>query len=177
MKNQLSKILVVLIVFLSLTNCNTHNNESVTTKEANQEVTATETTVDISKFAIERESNLNFKETVDSLSVALKTGGWKISASHNIEHDLMKSGQTILPVVVLEICNPNYSGKMLLDDDMRYLSIIMPCRVSIYEKSNGKTYITLMNSIEMAKMIGGPIEEQIKVIQEEINQKILPFLK
>ncbi|MBN1651592.1 MAG: DUF302 domain-containing protein [Bacteroidales bacterium] len=176
MKNQLSKIVVLLILFMSVINCKASNDEKATTKITAQETT-TETSADISKFAIERESKLNFKETVDSLSVALKTGGWKISATHNIEHDLMKSGQTILPVMVLELCNPKYSGKMLLVDDMRYLSVLMPCRVSVYEKSNGKTYITLMNSIEMAKMIGGPIEEQIKVIQEEIDQKILPFLK
>ena len=179
MKNQLLKTLFVLVIAISLTNCNTDSkstSEYDSKKNAEKAVTTTETT-DISKFAIERESRLNFAETVDSLSLALKTDGWKISATHDIENDLKKSGQTILPVMVLEICNPNYSGKMLSVDDMRYLSIIMPCRVSIYEKSNGKSYITLMNTIEMAKMIGGPVEAQIKTIQEEIDNKISPFLK
>jgi uncharacterized protein (DUF302 family) len=180
MNNQLSKMLLVVVLFLSLTNCNATNkstNESSSKKSAGEILNTTETAADISKFTIERESRLNFTETVDSLSLALKTNGWKISAIHDIENDLKKSGQDILPVKVLEICNPKHSGKMLLVDDMRYLSIIMPCRVSIYEKSNGKTYITLMNSIEMAKMIGGPIVDQIKAIQEEIDNKILPFLK
>lgn len=177
MKKQLSKILLALIVFISISNCNAANNESATAKNAEQEVTTTKTAVDISKFAIERESRLNFTETVDSLTLALNTDGWKISAKHDLKSDLNKKGYTVSPVIILELCNPSHSSKMLLMDDMRYLSIIMPCRVSIYEKSDGKTYITLMNSIEMAKIIGGPIEDQIKVIQEEIDHKILPFLK
>lgn len=180
MKNQLLKMSVLIILFSLLTNCKETNNASdeSTTKESKKEIaTAIEKDVDISKVAIERESRLNFSETVDSLTIALQTDGWKISAKHDLENDLKKNGYTILPVKVLELCNPNHSSKMLLMDDMRYLSIIMPCRVAIYEKSDGKTYITLMNSIEMAKIIGGPIEEQIKVIQEEIDHKILPFLK
>lgn len=180
MKNKLSKMLMLAVLILSLTSCNETNNtsEETTTKEnLNEVVTTAETVGDISKFAIERESRLNFSETVDSLTLALQTDGWKISAKHDLQYDLKKNGYTILPVKVLELCNPNHSSKMLLMDDMRYLSIIMPCRVAIYEKSNGNTYITLMNSVQMAKMIGGPIEGQIKEIQEEINNKILPFLK
>ena len=34
----------------------------------------------------------------------------------------------------------------------------MPCTISVYEKSDGKTYISMMNLELMGKMYGGDVE-------------------
>ncbi|NVN95630.1 MAG: DUF302 domain-containing protein [Bacteroidetes bacterium] len=53
---------------------------------------------------------------------------------------------------------------MLEKDNERIASIIMmPCRISVYEKEDGKTYISLLN---MAAMITGLSESADKVIRE-----------
>ncbi len=55
-------------------------------------------------------------------------------------------------VKVLEICKPEYSGKMLQKNNERIATVIMPCRISIYLKDDGKTYIAL---IDIAALVGG----------------------
>jgi uncharacterized protein (DUF302 family) len=46
----------------------------------------------------------------------------------------------------------------------------MPCRVSVYEKSNGKTYISRMNTGVLAKSIGGIIEEVMIASSEDVEE-------
>lgn len=136
-----------------------------------------ETTNASNQLFIERESKLNFTETVEALTKALPTDGWKISVVHDLQDALKKNGKDVLPVKVFEVCNPQYSGKILEADNFRAVSLMMPCRVSVYEKSNGKTYIAVMNSKPMAKSIGGIVETVIGEAQTGIDKKIKPFIK
>ena len=59
----------------------------------------------------------------------------------------------------MEICKPAYSVKLLTGDAERIYSSMMPCRISLYDKSDGKTYVSLMNSGMMAAQIGGIVEQ------------------
>lgn len=131
----------------------------------------------IQGFSLEYKSKLNFSKTETYLEKVLNTGGWKISKIHDLQQSLRDNGQEILPVKILELCNPDYSGEMLKDDDMRFLSVLMPCRISLYEKSNGKTYMGLMDTGNMAKMLGGSIQKKILQIQNEIESKIQQIVK
>ena len=36
-----------------------------------------------------------------------------------------------------------------------FLSVMMPCSIAVYEKADGKTYVSTMNSGLMGKMFGG----------------------
>ena len=73
---------------------------------------------------------------------------------------MKKSGKDVLPVKVIALCNPKYSGKVLERDDERIISSMMPCRVSVYTKSNGKTYISRINSSLFANQLNG-IAQQV----------------
>ncbi len=46
----------------------------------------------------------------------------------------------------------------------------MPCRISVYEKSNGKTYISRMNSGILAKSFGGTVEEVMTEASKEVEE-------
>ena len=46
--------------------------------------------------------------------------------------------------------------KILVNDDLKKLTTMMPCTIAVYEKSNGKTYISMMN-MEMLGMIYGGV--------------------
>jgi uncharacterized protein (DUF302 family) len=48
----------------------------------------------------------------------------------------------------------------------------MPCRVAIYEKENGFTYISRLNAGEMSKSFGGIVEEMMTQSGFE-NEQIL----
>jgi len=126
---------------------------------------------------LEHESKLGFDETVDQLNTILPTDGWNISNIHDLQKALKKNGKSTLPVKVFELCNAKYSSKILEVDDIRSVSLMMPCRISVYEKSNGKTYITLMNSKPIAKAMGGIVDVAMSEAQADIDKKVFPLFK
>jgi uncharacterized protein (DUF302 family) len=97
------------------------------------------------QLIIEKVSPFNVPVTVEKLIEAANQKGWQNPAVHNLQQSLAKSGKQVLPVEVVEICKPEYSGRMLEQDDGRIVSILMPYRISVYEESDGKTYVALLN--------------------------------
>jgi uncharacterized protein (DUF302 family) len=108
---------------------------------------------------IENESKFSFHETVEKINESVLSNNWKIPATHDIQETLRKSGKDVLPVKVIELCNPKLSGQLLENDDERLVASLMPCRIAVYEKSDGKTYISRMNAAWFAKQIGGLIDD------------------
>ena len=104
---------------------------------------------------IENKSKLAFSETVTTLTGVIELKGWKVLATHNLKETLDKHGYNVLPVVVFELCNPRFSSRMLAGDDERTMASMMPCRIAVYEKSDGSTYISRMNAEMFAAMLGG----------------------
>ena len=93
----------------------------------------------------EKESLFGFNETVELLLNAASDREWNNPATHDLQNSLAKAGKSILPVTVLEVCKPEYSGQMLELSDERIVSVMMPCRISVYEKADGKTYVATVN--------------------------------
>ncbi len=85
---------------------------------------------------------------------------------------MAKFGKTVKPVKVFELCHPDHAEKILKKGDERIVTSLMPCRVSIYEKNNGKVYVSRMNSGLMAKPMGGIIDEVMSAASKE-NEEIL----
>jgi len=111
---------------------------------------------------IEIQSSYDFDQTFEKLSGAIIDGGWKISITHDLQGTLNKSGIEVLPVKVIELCNPALASQILLDNDARKYSSMLPCRISVYLKDDGKTYISMINSALMASQIGGTVEQVMK---------------
>lgn len=107
----------------------------------------------------ESRSKYGFDETVAKLGEVISGKGWRITHTHDMQETMTKNGYSVLPLKVVELCNPAYASRMLADDDLRIYSSMMPCRISIYEKSDGHTYISRTNNGAMAAMIGGVVQE------------------
>lgn len=82
-------------------------------------------------------SPYSFDETVKRVSDTAKEAGWKVPAVGRIDINLAKAGKTIRPVAIVNLCNPDHAERLLKEDSGRVASAIMPCRVSVYETSNG----------------------------------------
>ena len=130
-----------------------------------------------SEMFIEFESKFGFAETVEKLSETILEKDWKMPAIHDLQETLKKSGKDVLPVKIIELCSPKYSFQLLEKDNLRNVSSLMPCRISVYEKSNGKNYISLMNANLFANQIGGLVEIVISQAYSEIEKIIEPFRK
>ena len=114
------------------------------------------------QFIIEETSRFDFDNTVEKIVAEAERREWKVPFVHDMQQSLSKSGKTVNPVKVIEICKPEYSGQMLELNDERIISVLMPCRISVYEKEDGKTYIALINSGNMASGMADNIAGVLK---------------
>ena len=119
------------------------------------------------KFVVEKSSKYSFDETVELLVAEAERREWKVPAIHDLQQSLAKSGKTVKPVKVIEICKPAYSGQMLELNDERIMSVMMPCRLSVYLKDDGNTYIALINSAEMSAGQPDKIAQVMKAASDE----------
>lgn len=128
-------------------------------------------------FLLENESKLSFTQTIDSLKNCGNRNGWKVLTIHDLQQSLKKNGKEVLSTNVIELCNPKYSYEVLKDDNSKLISTMMPCRISVYEKANGKTYISrinpefLYNSFDNSKSDG--MSKAIEEIESVLNKLIV----
>ena len=104
----------------------------------------------MNKFIIEHPSKFNFDKTIELLVAEAERREWKVPFIHDLQQSLAKAGKTVKPVKVIEICKPSYSGQMLELSDERIMSVMMPCRISVYLKDDDKTYVALLDGAKMA---------------------------
>lgn len=104
----------------------------------------------------ERVSPFGVEETVARIQQNIQaTGnGWALSGLRNPTKAIQQDGGNALPVLMVEACSTQYSKPILNEDSVRFLSILMPCKISVYKKNDGKTYIGTMNAGLMGKMFG-----------------------
>jgi len=129
------------------------------------------------RFIIEQASHFGMDKTVETILQAAEIKGWSNPATHDLQQSLAKAGKHVKPVKVIEICKPEYSGKMLELNEERIISVMMPCRISIYEKNDGKTYVSILNSGLMtqgvtesvAKAIQGAFDESMEIIKSVLD--------
>lgn len=124
------------------------------------------------KMFIEYESKYSMDETIEILSETITNGGWKISIVHDLQETLRKNSIQVLPMKVIELCNPKYSSQILGVDDLRIYSSLMPCRISVYEKEDGKTYLSTMDAKQMSEQIGGLVQKVMAEAYKDISGDI-----
>lgn len=108
---------------------------------------------------LESESPLKFTETVEALKAEMAADGWSILATHDLSAALAKKGHTVLPVSIIEACSGKFSVALLKKDETRYVSSLLPCRVSVYETSSGKVIISRMNTTAMSAQMEPAVAE------------------
>ena len=119
------------------------------------------------QIIIEHVSPFNVETTVEKLVAAAALKEWQNPAVHNLQQSLAKAGKEVRPVQVIEICKPEFSGKMLEKSDERIVSVMMPCRISVYQKEDGKAYVALLNANEMINGMPASIADVMKVANDE----------
>lgn len=110
-------------------------------------------------------SPFGFEETIARIqhniqdNPELQANGWSLSGLRNPAKAVQEHGGNVLPVMMIEACSTKYSGPILKEDTVRFLSILMPCKISVYKKQDGKVYIGTMNAGLMGKMFGPLVGE------------------
>ncbi len=126
---------------------------------------------------LEDESPYGFDETVTKFVDSVEANEWEIPHTYDLKKSMKKFGHDVKEVKVFELCHPDHSSKILKLNDERIVSTLMPCRIAIYEKDDGKTYVSRMNSGMMAKPMGGAIAEVMSIAASQNEDILAPVLQ
>ena len=121
---------------------------------------------------LEDASPYGFEQTVEVFETTVRAEGWSVLTVHDMQSILAGHGHDVRAVKIFELCSSKYSAEILALDDERIVSPLMPCRVAIYEKSDGVTYIARMNSELMARPFGGVINSVMQTAAVETEHVI-----
>ena len=124
----------------------------------------------------EIESPLGFDETLAKLEANAKAAGWKVPRKWkiNFQANLKKvTGTDIGPNRVLKMCEPKAAAKIPIHDEYKLLTTMMPCTIAVYNKSDGKTYISVMNMEMLGMIYGGEIKE----IADELGPQMMEMVQ
>lgn len=119
-------------------------------------------------------SPVGLEETVTRIKTAAEKDGWIVKSVMDLEKSVAKhGGGEVLPVRIMNLCQAHHAGRILKEDDARHVSVMMPCRISVYTKSDGKTYISSMNAGLVGRLFGSVISEVMSGPVAEAQERFL----
>jgi uncharacterized protein (DUF302 family) len=124
------------------------------------------------QLMIEIPSPLGFDETLERIENNAKAEGWKVPKKWkvNFQKNLMKvTGRDIGKNQVLKMCEPEVAADLMVHDELKHLSAMMPCTIAVYEKSDGKTYVSMMNMRLLSDMYGEIVAKAIETIGPQME--------
>ena len=132
----------------------------------------------MSAMVAEKQSRLGFNETVSALQEAAKKRGWEVGPAMDMQEAMLKAGhKDAKPFKVLTLCKKDLTETLLRTQAMSNTMPFAPCRMSVFEGSDGKVYIAKPNTELMAQMatpVFAPLLQQFvaeeKALLENIQQ-------
>lgn len=123
------------------------------------------------------ESKYGFDQTVELITEAAQANKWNMPHQYDLQQTMAKNGFEVDSVKVFSVCKPDIAVRILGSDSDRHLSVLMPCRISVYQKKDGKIYISRMNAGLFARLIGGKASGAMHDAGEGVEQILKSILK
>ncbi len=108
-------------------------------------------------------------DTVKAFKEEVTAGGWSILNITNMAGILSEKGYTLSPVLIFDVCSGKYSAQILAKDEHRFVTPLMPCRVSIYQTAQGKVFISRLNAKSMAPMFSAELADIMMKSSTEVE--------
>ena len=116
-------------------------------------------------------------ETVNKIKENAISKGWVVPSVIPLHKSVLKhGGGELRPVMLVNICQANHAFNILREDGNKKISVFMPCTISVYQKSDGKTYIGTMNAGLLGEMFGGTVAEVMSKVSVD-QQSFIEFAK
>ena len=92
-------------------------------------------------------SPLPFDQTVARLTARInEKPGWHVFNTVNQGDEIVQhGGASIGRMTILQFCHGDFASRMFLAETRRRMSVFSPRSISVYEKSDGQTYVAIMN--------------------------------
>lgn len=120
-------------------------------------------------FFLEDKSPFSFIDTCDALRVEAEKNNWRVPMVHDLQETMLKWGKKISQIRIYEFCKPEFAYEILSHDAEKLVSSLMPCRIAVFERNDGKTYISLMNTKLISLFAGGIISRTMKNTSKQID--------
>ena len=119
---------------------------------------------------VERESRYDFAHTVETLKNAALEAGWTVPIVHDMQANMHRAGVAVLPATIVELCHSGFAGEILSSDVDRYNLAILPCRVAVFQKADGKTYVSWMDYSRFSTNEHGISLNVFRVVSSELEE-------
>ncbi|MGB5733421.1 MAG: DUF302 domain-containing protein [Thiohalocapsa sp.] len=106
----------------------------------------------------EHRSPYDFDTTIATVVTHAQARGWEVPKVFDFQksllaHELPDPGR----MSVIKLCSPEFASRMFAADNTKFVSVMAPCSISVYEKSDGHTYVAAMNMGLMSKLMGDEV--------------------
>jgi uncharacterized protein (DUF302 family) len=121
---------------------------------------------------LEIESPLGFEDTLARIEANARDLGWKVPGKWKVDFrsNMLRITDTdIGPNQVLKMCEPFAASKLLAQDRYKKLAAMMPCTIAVYVKSDGKTYVSMMNLDMMGQLYGGDVADMARELGPQMD--------
>ena len=129
-------------------------------------------------FFKEVSSPYDFDKTVTLISDRInKQQGWHVTTIIDQQKEIIEyGGEDVGNVKIIKFCNGKLSGEMLEDDVSKSMAVKMPLSIAVYEKSDGRVTLGLMNGYLMARLYSGSREGDLMERVVSDMESILGFV-
>ena len=120
-------------------------------------------------------SPYSMEETLEKIEANAKAEGWKVPKKWKIDFQKNLKYVTkidIGPNRLLKMCEPQAAADILIHDELKRLSVMMPCTIGVYEKSDGKIYITIMNMRILGLLFGDVVDELTTELAPQMEKMV-----
>jgi uncharacterized protein (DUF302 family) len=119
-----------------------------------------------------RDTKKTAAKVLEDLPKACAAHQFGVLGTLDLRAKLREKGQDCRrEVVVFEVCNPGHA-KRALDADMA-ISTMLPCRISVYERSEGGLRIATVKPTVMMAAMNNPVIEKVAREVEQTLDAIL----
>ncbi len=106
----------------------------------------------------ERPSPLGLDATVARITENALAHHWVVQSVVELEKSITKNGGgDVLPVRLVNLCEARHAAEILRHDEIRRVSVFMPCTIAVYEKGDGRAYVGTLNAGLLARFFGGVV--------------------
>jgi uncharacterized protein (DUF302 family) len=107
-----------------------------------------------------KESRFGYNETIDLIERSSEENGWAVAKIWDLTDRMVRAGyEDAAHVKVLELCHAENSYNVLKNEEDMFISVLMPCRMAVYEQNDGKVFVSRMNIGLMSKLFSPNVKE------------------
>jgi uncharacterized protein (DUF302 family) len=124
----------------------------------------------------EDKSKHDFQRTTEEIEKSVEAAGWKIPHINDLQATLHKFGKDVRQVKVYEICQPDLAYEILSRDNERIAASLMPCRIAVYERSDGSVFVSRLNAKLMSRPMNKIIRKNMALAARETEMILEPVI-